>query len=227
MVGYLRTSTDDQLLGIDAQGLKLREISESKSLILDQVFTEHESGGRADRPELDRALRHARRIKAYLCVAKLDRLARDQGFLMQLVKGNVPIIFGDLPDLDASSPEGMMQLQLFGMFAEFERKRIGARTREALRILRARGVRLGASRPECRNLTAEARAKGSAASARSARARAIEEQSDVAAVAAEKRTEGMSLRQIAGHLDDEGYPTREGGRWTATQVLRVLRRAAR
>jgi DNA invertase Pin-like site-specific DNA recombinase len=238
IVGYLRTSTDDQLLGIDAQEERLRDIARRNACDVDLVFVEHESGGDNDRPELDRALRHARRIKAHLVVAKLDRLARDQTFLMKLVDGNVPIIFGDLEDLDVSTPEGRMMLQVFGTFAEFERRRIGSRTREALRILKARGVPLGARNPKCRNLTPEARARGVAAAARNRTARAVEEQSDVAAIAAELRAEGLSLRKIAAHLNAEGYPTRDGsvpaldpetgrtrGGWSAVQVKRVLDRA--
>lgn len=233
IVGYLRTSTDDQLLGIDAQEERLRDIARRNACDVDQVFIEHESGGNNDRPELDKALRHARRMKAHLVVAKLDRLARDQRFLMKLVDGNVPIIFGDLEDLDVTTPEGRMMLQVFGTFAEFERRRIGSRTREALRILKSRGVPLGASNPKCRNLTPEARIRGIAASARASRTRAIEEQSDVAAIAAEKRAEGLSLRKIADHLNAEGYPTRDGsvldpetrkGGWSAVQVKRVLDR---
>ncbi len=234
IVGYLRTSTDDQLLGVDAQRDRLDEIARRKACSIAQVFTEHESGARCDRPELDRAIRLARRLRATLVVAKLDRLARDQQFLMKLVDGNVPILFGDLEDLDATTPEGRMMLQVFATFAEFERRRIGSRTREALKVLKARGVKLGAADPRCRNLTAEARRKGAAASARAATARAVEEQSDVAAIAAELRAGGASLRAIAARLNAEGYPTRDGsspdpdtgkGGWTGTQVLRVLRRA--
>ncbi len=227
IVGYLRTSTEDQLLGIDAQEERLRDIARRNACDVAQVFIEHESGGRPDRPELDRAIRHARRIRATLVVAKLDRLARDQGFLMKLVDGNVPILFGDLEDIDATTPEGRMMLQVFGTFAEFERRRIGSRTREALRILKGRGVALGAANPKCRNLTAEARARGAAAAARARTARAVEEQSDIAAIAAARRAEGLSLRRIAAHLNAEGYPTREGKRWGPVQVKRILDRAAR
>src|SRR6185437_3073421 len=105
IVGYLRTSTDDQLLGMDAQQDRLRDIARRNSCDIDQVFIEHESGGNNDRPELDRAIRLARRLRATLVVAKLDRLARDQQFLMRLVDGNVPIIFGDLEDVDVTTPE--------------------------------------------------------------------------------------------------------------------------
>lgn len=224
IVGYLRTSTDDQLLGIDAQRDRVDQLGRELRCDIAQTFTEHESGGRNDRPELDRALRLARRLRAYLVVAKLDRLSRDQQFIMRLIDGNVPIIFGDLPDIDASTPEGRMMLVMMSGFAEFERRRIASRTREALRILKARGVALGATNPKCRNLTPEARAKGSAEAARRRTAQAVDEQSDIAELAAGRRAEGKSLRAIAAELNDQGYPTREGAKWTATQVLRVLRR---
>jgi DNA invertase Pin-like site-specific DNA recombinase len=225
IVGYLRTSTEDQLLGMDAQQDRLHDIAGRRQCDVAQVFVEHESGGNNERPELDRAIRLARRLRATLVVAKLDRLARDQQFLMRLVDGSVPIIFGDLEDLDVTTPEGRMMLQVFGTFAEFERRRIGSRTREALKVLKARGVPLGASNPKCRRLTPEARKEGARASARASRARAIEEQSDLAAIAAAKRSEGLSLREIAGHLNAEGYPTRQGAKWSAVQVKRILDRA--
>jgi DNA invertase Pin-like site-specific DNA recombinase len=227
IVGYLRTSTDDQLLGIDAQDERLQEIARNKRCDIVHKYIEHESGGNNDRTELDRALRHARRIKAYLVVAKLDRLARDQQFLMQLVDGSVPIIFGDLPDVDIATPEGRMMLQMFGSYAEFERRRIGSRTREALRVLKRQGVPLGASRPESRNLTREARRRGAEASAGLSKARAIKEQEDITAIAARKKAEGLSLRRIADHLNSTvpPTPTRQGKRWSAGLVKRLLNRA--
>ena len=54
IVGYLRTSTEDQLLGIEAQEERLRDIARRNTCDIDQVFIEHESGGNNDRPELDR-----------------------------------------------------------------------------------------------------------------------------------------------------------------------------
>lgn len=37
------------------------------------------------------------------------------------------------------------------------------------------------------------------------------------------RAQGLSLRQIARHLDDLGYPARRGGHWQASQVMRMLK----
>jgi len=231
IVGYLRTSTDDQLLGIDAQESTLWRIAREKKCEIARVFIEHESGGNSERIELDKAIRHARRLKAYLVVAKLDRLARDQQFLIRLVDGDVPIIFGDLPDVDFTTSVGRVNLQILGSFAEFELRRIGERTKEALKILKARGVKLGTPA----NLTADARIKGARTSGERRTAKAIADQSDIASVASELRAAGRSLRDIARHLNGEGYPTRDGkeydpetrkGGWQATQVKRVLDRAA-
>ena len=142
IVGYLRTSTADQLVGIDAQQTTVRRIAGDRGGAIVRTYVEHESGGRNDRPELDRAIRHARRVGAVLVVAKLDRLARDSGFLMRLYDGNVPILFGDLPEIDGSAASRFM-VQVMASMAEFERRRIGERTREAMAELKARGVAFG------------------------------------------------------------------------------------
>jgi DNA invertase Pin-like site-specific DNA recombinase len=223
MVGYRRTSTDDQKLGIEAQDETLVRIARDRGCNLVRVFTEHESGGNCERPELDRALRHARRVGAILVVAKLDRLARDSGFLMKIYDGTVPVCFGDLPEIDGSAASRVM-IQMMSVIAEFERRRIGERTQEALAVLKARGVKLGASRPECRNLTPADRRKGTLAAARARVARAVDEMSDVAEIAVQMRRQKASLRDIAKHLNDQDYPTRQGGQWSASQVKRILDR---
>ena len=219
IVGYLRTSTDDQLLGIDAQRATLQRIAAECHAEIVRTFTEHESGGNPERLELDKSIRHARRINAALVVAKLDRLARDARFLLQLYDGNVPIIFGDLPEIDGSAASRLM-VQMMANIAEFERRRIGERTREALAVLKARGVKLGTPA----NLTRAARLKGARKAAEARRDRAVEEMADIAEIASGMKAQGASLGRIAAHLNAEGYVTRRGKSWSPTQVKRVLDR---
>jgi DNA invertase Pin-like site-specific DNA recombinase len=219
IVAYRRTSTDDQLLGIEAQDARVREIAREKRCAIVREFLEHESGGDNARPELAKALAHARRVGAYLVVAKLDRLARDSTFLMSIYDGQVPVIFGDLPEVDGSAASRLL-VQMMANIAEFERRRIGERTKEALAILKARGVKLGTPR----NLTQAARLKGARHAAVERTARAVREMADVAPIAARMRAEGASLGQIAAHLNAEGYVTRKGTTWRPTQVKRVLDR---
>jgi DNA invertase Pin-like site-specific DNA recombinase len=222
IVGYLRTSTDDQLLGIDAQLEALQRIAGDRGCEIVRTFIEHESGGDNERPELVKAISHARRVGAMVVVAKLDRLSRDSTFLMSLYDGNVPIVFGDLPEIDGSAASRFM-VQMMANMAEFERRRTGERTKSALAVLKARGVKLGT--PE--NLTQEARIKGAKKAARKRTSQAIEEMADVTPIAVKMRSEGHGLQSIADHLNDEGYVTRQGGNWSATQVMRILNRATR
>jgi DNA invertase Pin-like site-specific DNA recombinase len=219
IIGYYRTSTDDQRLGIEAQQATLARIAAERGCEIVRTFVEHESGGDNTRVELDKAMRHARRIAATLVVAKLDRLSRDSNFLMKLYDGDVPLIFGDLPEIDGSAASRFM-VQVMANMAEFERRRIGERTKEALAELKKKGVKLGTPA----NLTQEARLKGAKASARKRVARAIDEQSDIAEVAVKLRADGQSLRQIAAHLNEEGYVSRKGASWAPTQVWRILKR---
>ncbi len=221
IVAYLRTSTDDQRLGIDAQQATLGRIAADRDCEIVRTFVEHESGGDNARPELDKAIRHARRINAFLVVAKLDRLSRDASFLMHLYDGDVPLIFGDLPEIDGSAASRLM-VQMMANIAEFERRRIGERTREALAELKAKGRKLGTPA----NLLPEHRRKGAAEAARRRVARAVDEMADIAAIIGPMHAEGRSSRQIAAFLNDEGYVTRKGASWTPTQVLRVLGRVA-
>jgi len=222
MIAYYRTSTDDQKLGIDAQARTAHAIATERGCEIVREFTEHESGGNNDRPELSKAIRHARRVGGVLVVAKLDRLARDSSFLGTLHNGDVPLLFGDLPEVDGSAASRLI-VQVMASIAEFERGRIGERTKEALQALKAKGVKLGTPA----NLKPEHRAKGIAASAIKSRLRAIEQMSDVAEFAAPLRRDGKSLARIAESLNAAEYLTRNGKAWNPVQVKRVLDRAAK
>jgi len=219
IVGYLRTSTEDQKVSIEAQQETVYRIAKDHGCDVLKVFTEHESGGNNERLELDKAIRHARRTGAILCVAKLDRLARDAQFLMTIFDGDVPTLFGDMPEVDGS-PASRFMVQNMAAVAEYERRRMGERMRDWHRARKAKGLAPGFRA----NLDDQARAKGAAVSAQNRTSKAIEEMSDIAEIATQKRQEGFSLQAIADHLNSEGYPTRKGGTWSAVQVKRILDR---
>jgi len=61
-----------------------------------QTFTETDSGADDDRPELTAAIERARKAKAPVVVAKLDRLSRDVHFISALMKHQVPFIVTEL-----------------------------------------------------------------------------------------------------------------------------------
>jgi DNA invertase Pin-like site-specific DNA recombinase len=86
-IAYKRVSTASQGrsgLGLEAQQAALARFAEAEGYALAETFTEVETGKGADaldrRPQLSAALAAARKLKAPIIVAKLDRLSRDCPF---------------------------------------------------------------------------------------------------------------------------------------------------
>jgi DNA invertase Pin-like site-specific DNA recombinase len=200
---------------LEAQDGAIAAYAASKGCEVVASYTEVESGRRNDRPELAKALAHARRLKATLVVAKLDRLARNARFLLGIVEGNVDVVFCDYPSLP-SGAAGKLVLTQLAAVAEFEATRAGERSREVLAVVKARGGRVGTPA----NLTTDARQKG----ARVNQDKAAQAYSLLAPTIAHFRSEGLTLAQIAERLNSQGHTTRNGTPWTAVQVHRVLGR---
>lgn len=84
IIVYYRVSTNGQErsgLGLEAQRAAVKQYVERTGANLLTSYKEIESGTKADRPQLARALAHAARSRATLVVAKLDRLSRNLAFL--------------------------------------------------------------------------------------------------------------------------------------------------
>jgi DNA invertase Pin-like site-specific DNA recombinase len=97
--------------------------------------------------------------------------------------------------VDTSTPSGEMMASVLATFAQFERRLIGQRTKDALAIKRANGVKLG--RP--REVTPA-----------------------VVARIHELRSGGLSVAGIARRLNEEGIESPRGGRWHSPGVKRAL-----
>jgi DNA invertase Pin-like site-specific DNA recombinase len=222
IVGYQRVSTKGQGesgLGLEGQETAIQAYARQSGAKIIAMYTEVESGKLADRPELLKALAHARRSKATLVVAKLDRLARNVAFLSALMESNVQFVACDQPQANR------LTLHILAAVAEAEAKAISERTKAALAAYKARGGKLGAELPQCRNLTTVARAKGIRKAAELRQQAATEAYSDLIPMVKAMKAEGLSLRAIAERLNAEGHTTRRGKPWNQVQVSRVLERA--
>lgn len=101
-VAYYRVSTRKQGrsgLGVAAQREAVANYLNGGEWRIIGEFTEVESGKRADRPELEKALAAARVHRAPVVVAKVDRLTRSIAFLSRLLEAGVDVRFADLPTL--------------------------------------------------------------------------------------------------------------------------------
>jgi DNA invertase Pin-like site-specific DNA recombinase len=207
-VAYTRVSTAQQGksgLGLEAQQAALVRFAGAEGYDLIQTFEEVETGKGADaldrRPQLAAALKAARRHKAPIIVAKLDRLSRDVHFISGLMAHRTPFIVAEL-GADADP----FMLHLYAALAEKERAMISRRTKDALAAKKAQGVKLG----------------GLNAKGIQARQEAMERAEQLRPIFAELAD--MSARKIAGVLNDRNIPTLTGALWHAATVIRVQKR---
>jgi DNA invertase Pin-like site-specific DNA recombinase len=213
-VTYYRVSTQRQGvsgLGLDAQRESVRQHLNGGSWEVVQEFVEVESGRKTDdqRPKLAAALAVCKKQGAVLLVAKLDRLARNVHFVSGLMESKVKFMACDLPQANE------LTIHIMAAFSEYEAKRIGERTKDALKAAKARGVVLG--RSGAANLKPNIEERQAAANAHAQR---------LASTLAAYRAAGMSQRKMVDTLNDSGAQTARGGSWSLTQLQRVLARVA-
>src|SRR3978361_799463 len=151
VTSYIRVSTDRQGksgLGIEAQRTAIARFVEAEGLDLIGEHVEVETGKGADaldrRPVLREALAAARKAKAAVVVAKLDRLSRDVAFVPGLMAHRVPFIVAEL-GADADP----FMIHIYAALAEKERAMIGERT-ASVSPPRRRRARCSATGPTCR-----------------------------------------------------------------------------
>jgi DNA invertase Pin-like site-specific DNA recombinase len=218
IIAYLRVSTDRQGksgLGLDAQRDAVARFAEAEGLEIISELVEVETGKGSDaldrRPMLREALALARKMKAAICVAKLDRLSRDVHFISGLMVHKVPFI---VTTLGADADPFM--LHIYAAFAEKERALISERTREALARKKAQGAVLGN-----RTNLVEAQAKGAAAT----REREAAFARNVLPVVREIQQAGTrDMRGVAAALNARGVRTARGGTWHQSNVRNLLLR---
>ena len=103
------------------------------------------NGAAAPPGQLPAALGACKKHKAWLIIAKLDRLSRNVHFISGLEERKVDFVACDMP-----SANGFM-INIYAAVAQEERRMISERTRAGLAAAKARGVRLGGPEPPAIN----------------------------------------------------------------------------
>ena len=198
--GYCRVSTGQQGLGLEAQRERIIEECERRNWV-PLIVDETQSGKNMNRPELQQILENIKKGDV-LIAAKLDRLSRSvldfSSLMSQAYKEKWEIVLLE-PSVDTTTPHGKFTANIFAAVAELEREMISQRTKEALAVLKSKGVKLG---------------------------NPVEIPENVEARIVSERKAGFSLREIAQGLTLDEVPTARGGEWMASTVHRVVRRAA-
>ncbi len=207
VIGYTRVSTEGQAesgAGLDAQESAIRAECERRGWDLVRIATDTGSGKTlAGREALADALADLDAGKCdALVAAKLDRVARsvlDFAELMaRAARKGWSLVVLDVA-VDTSTPSGELMATVVSAFAQYERRLIGQRTRDALAAKRAAGVILG--RPRTLPQAVRDRIVG-------------------------ERAAGRSLRAIAADLTAEAVPTARGGAlWHASSIRQIAEAA--
>jgi DNA invertase Pin-like site-specific DNA recombinase len=204
VLGYVRVSTADQQLGLDAQRAQLEAAAAVRGWRRLELVEDNGSGTSMDRrPGLAYALDLLARGRAdTLAVTKLDRLARSVADFAGLldrsrVEGWALVVLE--MDVDTGTATGRLIANVVSAIAEFEAQIIAERTREALAVKQRAGLQLG--RPS--TLPPE-----------------------VLERIAARRQAGASLKAIADELNADQVPTSQGGRWHPSTVRYLLARPA-
>lgn len=211
-VGYCRTSTGRQSLGLAEQKSRIYQFIESSNNELVEIVTEQESGKNNNRVGLDSAINLCIKKDCTLLFTKLDRLSREVEFLFFLRNKGVKLHCIELPELNT------LTLGIFGSVAQWERELISSRTKRSLQELKAKGVQLGSPQ----NLTHEARRKG----IQSNRLNRIENENwKKARLFIEHfqiKNGYINLSEISRQLNSNGYKTRNGCQFSPSIVKRLV-----
>lgn len=201
-LGYGRVSTADQDLGIDAQLEVVRAEVSRRGWNLVGTFADRAVSGAmppGQRPQLGPALKRLDAGRAeVLVVQRLDRVTRslaDWALLVERSQQRGWAIVAVAECVDLASPAGEMVAGMLASVAQFERRLISSRTREAMATAKARGQRLG---------------------------RPVQQSPVARKTVVEMRQQGATLAQIADALTEARIPTAQGGQWWPSTVRAML-----
>ena len=140
LIGYARVSTQDQNADLQVDALERAGC--------ERIYTDHASGAKASRPQLDRMLEALRKGDTVV-VWKLDRLGRSTLNLAALLERfrEQEIGFRSLTEqMDTTTPGGVLVFNVFAAVAQLERDMIRERTKAGVMAARARGRKGGRPR---------------------------------------------------------------------------------
>jgi len=209
VAAYVRVSTEEQVAsgaGLEVQRNAITAECERRGWTITSWHADEGISGGKDinrRPALAAALDAIDNGTAILMVSKSDRLARSLQTLLTVLDrteraGGMVVSVDNT--IDTSTAAGRFTTQVMGGVAELERALISDRTKAALAVKKAHGVRLG---------------------------RPITVPDAIAERIARERDGGATWQAICDRLNNEGVPTGQGGAWWPATAQRIAIRYQR
>jgi DNA invertase Pin-like site-specific DNA recombinase len=211
-IAYIRGSTDDQEITIEAQRDRVRAFALANDLPLARVVEDKgESAKSLERPGMAEVLHFLDVGGAGLLVTKLDRLTRsvrDFCFLLEeyFARPGGPVLLSASESVDARSAAGRLPLKIMMCVGEWERETIVERTVVAKEHKKSKGERIG-NIPYGLMLDSDLKTLVACPSEVSTLEYLVK-----------LRGQGRTLRSIAEELDRMGFATRSGRPWAPSTV---------
>jgi len=200
---YIRTSTDKQTIGLEAQKRTIQAYLEQHGGSIAHEYVEQVSGSKNNRQELNKALAQCKKEGHTLLVAKLDRLSRRVSFIANLMESKVSFRVAEFgPNADE------FQIHIYSALGQRERKMISIRTKEALAVRKAQGVKLGTY--------------SKVLSVKNHKEKVLFAKSLKPVLDDIKSAGIQSYTGIAKKLNELKVPTRNGGKWYSQTVQRYM-----
>jgi DNA invertase Pin-like site-specific DNA recombinase len=217
VIGYVRVSTQDQAtegISLDAQRDRIRKWTELNDGDLIAIYEDAGISGSSTkgRPGLEQALTAAVRGTALVSysISRLARSTRDMLDIADRLERQGADLVSLSEKIDTTTAAGRMVFRMLAVLAEFERDQISERTKMALRVLKAKGVKLGSPAP----------ARGGAVTAAKRIMEATRRDAPLLVAAGTG-----SLAERAARLNAAGHRTAHGKQFTAKTLSRMTRRA--
>lgn len=218
-IGYIRVSTEQQAdegISLASQRAKIEAWCELNDYELVAIYEDAGISGKtvSKRPQLQMALSEMKKGMA-LIVYSLSRLARSTKNCIEIadeLKSKGSDLVSLTEKIDTSSAMGEFFFTLIAALGQMERKQIGERTKAALAHKKAIGEKYAPVPFGYKEIEG--------------RLEVVKHEALLVTEINQKRAAGYTLQSIAHYLNEKGVMGKQGGKWYASSVSCILKRAA-
>jgi DNA invertase Pin-like site-specific DNA recombinase len=220
-IAYMRVSTDEQSLGLDAQKFACESYCQKLGHELGAVFSDEGLSGAlpfTKRAGIMNAIASLNKGDVLL-VAKRDRLVRGDVLAMAMLeaavvrkKARIVSVAGE--GTENEDPSSVLMRRMVDAFGEYERSIIKSRTSAALQAKKSKGQRVGHI-PFGHRLAADG-----------VHLEMDELEQEILQQMRDLRQSGLTYREIAQEMNNKKAFNRGGKNWLHESVYKMMKRAA-